>query len=40
MKCKLCGKSTKQISNRHCWDKTQTCGKCHYLGLSRLKVSY
>jgi len=40
MRCKLCGKSTKQIEQKHCWSK-QHCGNCHYFGLlAMITVKY
>lgn len=40
MKCKRCGKSSKQTTNKHCWEVAQECGECHYWGFNRTSVSY
>ena len=32
MRCKTCSKVQKSRKKRHCWDASQQCATCHYLG--------
>lgn len=32
MRCVTCHKVQKSRKKRHCWDKSQQCAFCHYLG--------
>jgi hypothetical protein len=32
MRCITCGKVQKSRKKRHCWEASQQCATCHYLG--------